>query len=182
MVTGRRMVGQGWYTPPKPSLNLETGQGSPYFVYTYCTQMAEVEVDIKTGAVEVLKLVASFDIGKAINPLMVEGQIEGGVMMGLGYALMEEVVLEEGVIQNLNLQDYVIPTASDGPEIKPIIIEYPNIHGPFGAKGIGEMSNIPTAPAITNAIANATGGRIYDLPAHCERVYLTIQKRFEKWV
>jgi CO/xanthine dehydrogenase Mo-binding subunit len=180
MATGRRMMGQGWYTPPRPSFNLETGQGSPYFVYTYSTQMAEVEVDVKTGMVEVLKLVASFDIGKAINPLMVEGQIEGGVMMGLGYALMEEVILTEGIIQNLNLQDYIIPTALDVPEIQPIIIEYPNIHGPFGAKGIGEMPNIPAAPAITNAIANATGGRIYDLPAHSERVYLAVQKRFEK--
>jgi CO/xanthine dehydrogenase Mo-binding subunit len=180
MATGRRMMGQGWYTPPRPSFNLETGQGSPYFVYTYSTQMAEVEVDVKTGMVEVLKLVASFDIGKAINPLMVEGQIEGGVMMGLGYALMEEVIMTEGLIQNLNLQDYIIPTALDVPEIQPIIIEYPNIHGPFGAKGIGEMPNIPAAPAITNAIANATGGRIYDLPAHCERVYLAVQKRFEK--
>ena len=179
MATGRRMMGQGWYAPPRPSLNLETGQGSPYFVYTYSTQMAEVEVDVKTGEVEVLDLVASFDIGKAINPLMVEGQIEGGVMMGLGYAIMEEVVLKEGVIQNLNLQDYIIPTALDMPEIKPIIIEYPNVHGPFGAKGIGEMPNIPAAPAITNAIANAIGERIYDLPAHSERVFAAIEKRYE---
>ncbi len=182
MVTGRRMMGQGWYTPPKPSLNLETGQGSPYFVYTYSTQMAEVEVDMKTGAVEVVKIIATFDIGKAINPMMVEGQIEGGVMMGLGYALMEEVVLKDGMIQNLNLQDYIIPTALDTPEIEPIYIEYPNIHGPFGAKGIGEMPNIPAAPAITNAIANAIGARIYDLPAHCERVYMTIKKRLEKGI
>ena len=182
MVTGRRIMGQGWYTPPKPSLNLETGQGSPYFVYTYSTQMAEVEVDIKTGAVEVVKITATFDIGKAINPMMVEGQIEGGVMMGLGYALMEEVVMKDGMIQNLNLQDYIIPTALDTPEIEPIYIEYPNIHGPFGAKGIGEMPNIPAAPAITNAIANAIGARIYDLPAHSERVYMTIKKRLEKGI
>jgi CO/xanthine dehydrogenase Mo-binding subunit len=180
MVTGKRMMGQGWYAPPKSSLNLETGQGSPYFVYTYSTQMAEVEVDIKTGAVEVVKITAAFDIGKAINPMMVEGQIEGGVMMGLGYALMEEVIMKEGMIQNLNLQDYIIPTALDTPEIEPIYIEYPNIHGPFGAKGIGEMPNIPAAPAINNAIANAIGARIYDLPAHCERIYMTIKKRFEK--
>jgi CO/xanthine dehydrogenase Mo-binding subunit len=177
MATGRRMMGQGWYAPPRPSLNLETGQGSPYFVYTYSTQMAEVEVDVKTGAVDVLNLVATFDIGKAINPLMVEGQIEGGVMMGLGYALMEEVVMKDGMIQNLNLQDYIIPTSLDTPEIKPIYMEYLNVHGPFGAKGIGEMPNIPAAPAITNAIANAVGARIYDLPAHCERVYMAIKKQ-----
>jgi CO/xanthine dehydrogenase Mo-binding subunit len=177
---GRRMMGQGWYTPPKSSLDLETGQGSPYFVYTYCTQMAEVEVDIKTGEVEVIKIIATFDVGKAINPIMVEGQIQGGIVMGLGYALMEELVLKEGVIQNLNLRDYIIPTALDAPEIIPIYIEHTNVHGPFGAKGIGEMPNIPTAPAITNAIANAIGVRIYDLPAHSERVYMAIRRRFEK--
>lgn len=178
MVMGRRMMGQGWYTPPKPSLDLETGQGSPYFVYTFCTQMAEVEVDVKTGEVEVIKIIAAFDIGKAINPIMLEGQIEGGIMMGLGYALMEEVVLKDGVIQNLNLQDYIIPTALDTPEMKPIYIEdHPNVHGPFGAKGIGEMPNIPTAPAITNAIANAVGVRIRDLPAHPERIFQALKKR-----
>jgi len=115
-----------------------------------------------------------------ITPLAKGGEgIEGGVMMGLGYAIMEEVVLKEGIIQNLNLQDYIIPTALDMPEIKPIIIEYPNVHGPFGAKRIGEMPNIPAAPAITNAIANAIGGKIYDLPAHSERVFAAIEKRFE---
>ena len=142
--------------------------------------MAEVEVDIKTGEVEVIKIIATFDVGKAINPIMVEGQIQGGIVMGLGYALMEELVLKEGVIQNLNLRDYIIPTALDAPEIIPIYIEHTNVHGPFGAKGIGEMPNIPTAPAITNAIANAIGVRIYDLPAHSERVYMAIRRRFEK--
>ena len=180
MMLGRRMMGQGWYTPPKASLNPETGQGTPYFVFTYSAQMAEVEVDLKTGEVEVLKLVAAFDIGKAINPRMVEGQIEGGVLMGLGYALMEELVIKDGTTQNLSFQDYIIPTAMDTPEIVPIIVEHPNVHGPFGAKGIGEMPNIPAAPAITNAIANATGARIYDLPAHSERVYTAIKNRMIK--
>ncbi len=98
-------------------------------------------------------------------------------MMGLGYALMEEVVMKDGLIQNLNLQDYIIPTSLDTPDIKPIYVEYLNAQGPFGAKGIGEMPNIPAAPAITNAIANAVGARIYDLPAHSERVYMAIKKR-----
>lgn len=176
---GRRMMGQGWYTPPKPEFDSENGRGIPYFVYTYSAQMAEVEVDLKTGAVEVLKLVAAFDIGKAINPRMVEGQIEGGVMMGLGYALMEELVIRDGITQNLGFQDYLIPTSMDMPNIIPIIVEHPNIHGPFGAKGIGEMPNIPAAPAITNAIANAVGSRILDLPAHCERVYNAIKSRLK---
>jgi CO/xanthine dehydrogenase Mo-binding subunit len=179
MMLGRRLMGQGWYTPPRASLDQETGQGTPYFVFTYSAQMAEVEVDLKTGEVEVLKLVAAFDIGKAINPRMVEGQIEGGVLMGLGYALMEELVIKDGMTQNLSFQDYIIPTAMDTPEIVPIIVEHPNVHGPFGAKGIGEMPNIPAAPAITNAIANAIGARIYDLPAHSERVYTSIRNRLK---
>ncbi len=177
LVTGRRMMGQGWWAPPKPSFDVETGQGHPYFVYTYNTQMAEVEVDTKTGQVEVIKVIACFDIGKAINPILVEGQIEGGVMMGLGYAIMEEVLLEEGAVQNLNFQDYMIPTALDAPEIVPTIIEDPNQYGPFGAKGIGEMPNIPTAPAIVNAIANAVGVRIRDLPARPEKIFQAMRRR-----
>jgi CO/xanthine dehydrogenase Mo-binding subunit len=177
LATGKRMMGQGWWAPPKPSFDVETGQGYPYFVYTYNTQMAEVEVDTKTGQVEVVKVVACFDIGKAINPILVEGQIEGGVMMGLGYAIMEEVLLKEGSVQNLNFQDYMIPTALDAPEIVPTIIEDPNQYGPFGAKGIGEMPNIPTAPAIVNAIANAVGVRIRDLPARPEKIFQVLKRR-----
>jgi CO/xanthine dehydrogenase Mo-binding subunit len=101
-------------------------------------------------------------------------------MMGLGYALMEELVMKDGIAQNLSFQDYIIPTSMDAPEIIPIIVEHPNVHGPFGAKGIGEMPNIPAAPAITNAIANAIGARIYDLPAHSERVHTAIKNRLKK--
>ena len=175
MVTGRRLIGQGWWAPPKPSLDPETGQGDPYFVYTYSTHMAEIIVDVETGEVEITDYVAAFDIGKAINPMAVEGQIEGGVAMGLGYALMEEVVIEKGVIQNLSLRNYLIPTSLDVPDIKPIIMEVENKHGPYGAKGIGEMPNIPATPAILNAIANACGGRVRSLPADPERVFLAIQ-------
>ncbi|NWF93251.1 MAG: xanthine dehydrogenase family protein [Syntrophaceae bacterium] len=177
LATGKRMMGQGWWAPPRPSFDVETGQGYPYFVYTYNTQMAEVEVDTKTGHVEVIKVVACFDIGRAINPILVEGQIEGGIMMGLGYAMMEEVLLKEGKVQNLNFQDYMIPTAMDAPEIVPMILEDPNRYGPFGAKGIGEMPNIPTAPAIINAVANAVGVRIRDLPAHSEKVFHAMRGR-----
>jgi len=151
--------------------------GLAYFVYTYSTQMAEVEVDVKTGYVDVLNLVATFDIGKAINPLMVEGQIEGGVMMAWlrphgrgGHEGWDDSEPRPPGLHH--------PTALDAPEIKPITVEYSNVHGPFGAKGIGEMPNIPAAPAITNAIANAVGARIYDLPAHPERVYMAMKKRF----
>jgi CO/xanthine dehydrogenase Mo-binding subunit len=171
MGMGRRLMGQGWYTPPKPSLDPRTGQGNPYFVYTYATQMVEVEVDIKTGEVDLKRIVGTFDIGKAINPMLLEGQIEGGIGMGIGYALMEKVVLDEGIIQNLGLKDYLIPTALDMPQITSALIEKPNVHGPYGAKGIGEMPNIPTPAAINNAIANAVGAWIYQVPIDSESVW-----------
>jgi CO/xanthine dehydrogenase Mo-binding subunit len=176
MATGKRLVGQGWWAPPFPSLDPETGQGNPYFVYTYSTHMAQVAVDIETGEVDIEHYVAAFDVGKAINPRALEGQIEGGVAMGLGYALMEEVVLKDGAIQNLNLQDYLIPTALDVPDIQPIILEMPNELGPYGAKGIGEMPNIPATPAILNAITNACGGRVRSLPADPEKVFWAIKE------
>ncbi len=176
MATGKRLIGQGWWTPPYPSLDPETGQGNPYFVYTYSTHMAQVVVDVETGEVDVEHYVAAFDVGKAINPRALEGQIEGGVAMGLGYALMEEVVVQEGVIQNTNLQDYLIPTTLDVPDIHPVILEMPNELGPFGAKGIGEMPNIPATPAILNAISNACGGRVRSLPADPERIFWAIRE------
>jgi len=176
MASGKRLIGQGWWTPPPVSLDPETGQGNPYFVYSFSTQMAEVIVDVQTGEVNVTDYVAAFDIGKAVNPKTVEGQIEGGVAMGLGYALMEEIILKDGWIQNLNLQDFLIPTMADVPNIKPIILEVENKYGPYGAKGVGEMPNIPAAPAIVNAIAHACGGRVRSLPADPEKVYWAIQE------
>ncbi len=176
MSQGKRLIGQGWWAPPPATLDPETGQGNPYFVYTYSTHMAEVVVDVETGEVEVTDYVAAFDIGKAINPRNVEGQIEGGVAMGMGYAMTEELILTDGKIQNLNLGNYRIPTALDVPPIKPVILEVPNLYGPYGAKGIGEMPNIPATPAILNAIANACGGRVRSLPAVPEKVYRAIQE------
>ncbi len=176
MATGKRLIGQGWWAPPPATLDPETGQGDPYFVYTYSTHMVEVIVDVETGEVDVTDFVAAFDVGKAINPKALEGQIEGGVAMGLGYALMEEVALKEGHIQNLHLGDYLIPTSLDVPDIKPIVLEVENKYGPYGAKGIGEMPNIPATPAILNAIANACGGRVRSLPADPERVFWAIKE------
>jgi CO/xanthine dehydrogenase Mo-binding subunit len=178
--TGRRMMGQGWWNPPVPSFDLETGQGSPNFVYSYSAQMAEVEVDLKTGEVKVIQMVSAYDVGKAINPTTLEGQIEGGIAMGLGYALMEEIILKDGLIQNLTLQNYMIPTVLDMPDMVPLYVEHPNRYGPFGAKGIAEMANIPVAAAITNAVANAIGARIYNLPAKPERIYVTLRQRFDR--
>ncbi len=176
MARGRRLIGQGWWAPPPSTLDPETGQGNPYFVYTYSTHMAEVNVDMETGEVAVTDYVAAFDVGKAINPKAVEGQIEGGVAMGLGYALTEELALDGGYIQNLGLKNYLIPTSLDVPDIEPIIVEVENRFGPYGAKGIGEMPNIPATPAILNAIANACGGRVRSLPADPEKVFWAIKQ------
>jgi nicotinate dehydrogenase large molybdopterin subunit len=171
MGMGRRMIGQGWYTPPKATLDPKTGQGNPYFVYTYATQMAEVEVDMRTGEVTVKRIAAAFDIGKAINPMLLEGQIDGGIGMGIGYALLEKVIIDKGVIQNLDFRNYLIPTSLDVPRIDAALLEMSNAHGPFGAKGIGEMPNIPTPATINNAIANAIGARLFELPIDSESVW-----------
>jgi len=176
MSRGKRLIGQGWWAPPPASLDPETGQGNPYFVYTYSTHMAEVIVDIETGEVEVTNYVAAFDVGKAINPRALEGQIEGGVAMGLGYALMEEVAIEQGYIRNVSLQNYLIPTTLDVPNIRSVILEVENRYGPYGAKGIGEMPNIPATPAILNAVADACGGRVRSLPADPEKVFWAIRE------
>ncbi len=144
----------------------ENGQGFPYSTYAFGAQAAVVEVDMETGVVRVLKVAAAHDVGRAVNPLSLEGQIQGGVLMGQGYALQEEFI--PGLTKNF--KSYAIPTISDMPEIIPIIVEDPEPTGPFGAKGIGEPALIPTPPAIVNAVYNAAGVRIYDLPLTPERV------------
>jgi CO/xanthine dehydrogenase Mo-binding subunit len=128
--------------------------------------MAEIAVDIELGTVRVLKVVAAHDVGRAINPTLIEGQIEGGVAQGLGMALMEEFFPGKGE----NLHDYLIPSAGDVPPVESILIEDPSSIGPFGAKGIGEQAVIPTAPAILNAIHHATGVRMRRIPATPDRI------------
>jgi len=162
----------GWYKAPDISWDEESGQGRPYFTYVYGCQIAEVEVDTATGQIEVLKMTAAHDVGRAINPATLTGQIYGGVMMGLGYGIMEEVETANGYIKNTNFDEYLIPTVKDMPEITPIIIENPDPNGPYGAKSIGEPTLELGAPAIANAVAHATGKRIRHLPLNLERVLL----------
>ncbi|MBI5569368.1 MAG: xanthine dehydrogenase family protein [Desulfomonile tiedjei] len=163
---GMPLKWQGFFDPDTTPLDLETGQGVPYATYAFATHVAEVSVDTLTGEVRCLRVVAAHDVGKAVNPQGVHGQICGGVAMGIGFALMEEFVPG----QTESLKDYHIPSAADMPEVIPIIVEDPEPTGPFGAKGVGEPALVPTAPAILNAIADALGVRIYDLPAGLERV------------
>ncbi|MEQ1941114.1 molybdopterin cofactor-binding domain-containing protein [Mesorhizobium sp. VNQ89] len=160
------------YDPPTEALD-EKGQGKPYAVYGYGAQIAELEVDMKLGTVKLIKITAAHDVGRAINPLLVEGQIEGGIAQGIGLALMEEYIAG----RNENLHDYLIPTIGDVPEIESIIIEVPDPEGPFGAKGLGEHVLIPTAPAILNAIRHATGVLVKKVPATPTRVLEAIRAR-----
>ena len=157
------------FDPPTAPLDAD-GQGIPYAVYGYGAHLAEVEVDLDLGTVKVLKITAAHDVGRAINPVLVEGQIEGGVAQGIGMALMEEFTPGRGE----NLHDYLIPTIGDVPPIESILIECASAVGPFGAKGIGEQALIPTAPAILNAIHHATGARITRTPATPDRVRAAI--------
>jgi len=163
---GGSLSWQGYFDPETIPFDPETGQGAPYATYAFACQLALVEVDVLTGEVNVKKIVAAHDVGKAIHPENVIGQICGGVAMGVGFALMEE--FEFGNTQSM--KDYHIPTCADMPEVIPIIIEDSEPTGPFGAKGVGEPALIPTAPAIINAVSNALGKRIYNLPANLERV------------
>jgi len=162
----------GWYKAPDISWDEEIGQGRPYFTYVYGCQIAEVEVDSATGQIEVLKMTAAHDVGRAINPACLKGQIYGGVMMGLGYGIMEEVEIANGYIKNTNFDEYLIPTVKDMPEIIPIIVENPDPYGPYGAKSIGEPTLELGAAAIANAVTQATGKRIRHLPLNLEQVLL----------
>lgn len=155
-------------------INSETGEGAPYWPYTFCCYGVEVEVDTKTGVVEVIRGVCAQDVGRAINPELIEGQIDGGFAMGLGYSLMEGINLSQGEIKNNRFSSYLIPTALDVPDLEKIIIEDPSSTGPFGAKGIGEPVMIPVAPAILNAIYDAIGIRFYEIPVTPERILLAI--------
>ena len=163
---GLPMKYSGFFDPVTSPLNPEDGQGVPYATYAFACQMAQVEVDVLTGEVDVKKVVAAHDVGRAISPINLEGQIAGGVSIGHGFALLEE--FEPGVTESL--KDYHLVTATDMPEVVSILVEAHEPSGPFGAKGIGEPALVPTAPAIVNAINMALGERIYALPASLERV------------
>ncbi|MHC0053782.1 molybdopterin-dependent oxidoreductase [Actibacterium sp. D379-3] len=167
---GYALLAEESYDPPTLPLD-DNGQGVPYAVYGYGAQLAEVEVDMILGTVRVARITAAHDLGRVINPRLAEGQIEGGIAQGLGMALMEDYI--PGRTENLH--DYLIPTTGDMPQIDPVLIEVPDPEGPMGAKGLGEHVLIPTAPAILNAIRDASGARITQLPALPHRVLAAIR-------
>jgi CO/xanthine dehydrogenase Mo-binding subunit len=167
----------GYFKAPKRFFDPETGLGMNYSVYTFAASVAEVEVDTETGQVEVLKIWPAIDCGKAIDPLMIEGQIEGAISQGLGLVLMENVEFEGGRVMNPGFKDYVVPSSLDAPEIaKIIIVEKPYRHGAFGAKGVGEPAIISIVPAITNAIHHATGLRFNALPIKPWTLYKALKE------
>lgn len=176
-VTGEPPIGSASYNPPTVAMDPETGQGKPFSTYVYATQIAEVEVDDETGEVEVLRIAAAHDCGTAINPMLVEGQVQGGISMGIGFALQEEMLFnDQGQQINPNLTNYIMPTSLDMPDIDVDIVENYDPTGPFGAKGVGEPTSVPTAAAIMNAIYDAVGVRIYSLPATAEKVLMAIRE------
>jgi CO/xanthine dehydrogenase Mo-binding subunit len=169
---------EGWYITPSTSFDEKTGQGDAYVTYAWATNLVKLKVDRETGEVTVLKIWSAHDVGKAINPALVEGQIQGGVVQGLGFALMEDMSVDsKGAIINPDLSTYIIPTAMDQPEIIPLIVEEPFPDGPYGAKGFGEQPLMGIAPAIANAIYDAVGVRLKELPLTPEKIWKAMRDK-----
>jgi len=173
---GAPVVGTGFYQPPTVLPDPDTKYGNISPAYPFACQIAEVDVDPDTGQVTVTNFVAAHDVGRAINPMATEGQIRGGITQGLGWTLMENMAYENGKLINPDFVDYIVPSALDVPEIKPILVEPIEPNGPYGAKGIGEPALNPTMAAITNAIYNATGIRIKKLPVSPEKILAGLKK------
>jgi xanthine dehydrogenase molybdenum-binding subunit len=168
-----------YYEPP--SKHQDKGfKGDVSAAYAWATQVVEVEVDTETGIVRMTKVTGAHDVGRVLNRLGIEGQIEGGVVMGQGYALTEDLMIENGVMRNPNFRDYKLVTAPEIPEMDISFIESMDGEGPQGAKGVGEAPAICIAAATANAIYNATGVRIYGLPFTPERVYRALHGKAEK--
>jgi CO/xanthine dehydrogenase Mo-binding subunit len=178
-VERKLIAGRGAYGWPVAAVDPETGEGEPLHSMAYGATVAEVEVDTETGWVRVLKLVSAYDCGKAINPMLVEGQIDGGAAMGLGSALLEELHPYYPTLDHYptGFFAYMVPTAKDVPELDAVVVEMNSETGPYGAKGIGEMTANSQAPAIINAIHDAIGVWITDLPATPEKVLRAIEEQ-----
>jgi CO/xanthine dehydrogenase Mo-binding subunit len=167
------IVFEGFFNPPAAGLDAETGLGVPYATYAFATHMTEVEVERSTGTCRVRKVYAAHDVGRAINPRSIKGQICGGIAMGIGLALMEEYVPGK----TASFDTYYMPTSMDMPDVEAFLVEDAEPTGPYGAKGVGEPALIPQAAAIVNAVRDATGIQIYDLPCDVERMKLLIERK-----
>jgi CO/xanthine dehydrogenase Mo-binding subunit len=170
-------VGSATFGTDTTGLDAIDGSGKPWQAYVFGAQVAEVEVDTVTGEVQVLGVWAAHDVGRAVNPKGVEGQIEGGVVQALGQGLMEDYKLENGHTTTSGFAKYILPTSLDVPHVTSIIVEDPDPIGPLGVKGIGEPAMVPTIPAIMNAIYDAVGVRIQHLPATPEKVRAALREK-----
>jgi len=173
---GDMLMAEYFFDPANENLDRDF-RGNLSMTYSFGTHGVRVKVDEETGKVEICDYVAAHDVGRAINPMLLEGQVYGGVMMGIGYALTEQVILEKGEMMNPNFRDYKIPTAKDVVPIQAPVIETIDEFGPYGAKGIGEPGCVPTAPAVANAVYDAIGVRIKDLPITPEKVLAAIKEQ-----
>jgi CO/xanthine dehydrogenase Mo-binding subunit len=169
-------VGSASFGTDTTGLDPTDGSGRPWQAYVFGCQVAEVEVDTITGEVQVLGIWAAHDVGRAVNPKGVEGQVEGGIVQALGQGLMEDYKLEAGHTTTHGFAKYILPTALDVPHVNTIILEDPDPLGPLGVKGIGEPAMVPTIPAVMNAIYDAVGVRITSLPATPEKILAALQK------
>jgi putative selenate reductase molybdopterin-binding subunit len=172
---GRQIMAQSHYDAPCSLPDPETGVGDFAMSYSFGAHAVEVEVDQETGHVRVVDFVAATDCGNLINPALAETQVEGGIAQGIGYGLMEDLVVEEGQVMNPRFSGYRIPTATEMPPIRSLWVETDDPRGPYGAKGLGEMGLVPTAAAIANAVYNATGARVPRIPLTPERVLTTLE-------
>jgi len=170
-------VGSATFGTDATGLDPIDGSGRPWQAYVFGAQVAEVEVDTVTGEVQVLGIWAAHDVGRAVNPQGVEGQVEGGVVQAIGQALMEEYKLDGGRTSTSGFAKYILPTSLDVPRVNTTIIEDPDPIGPLGVKGVGEPAMVPTIPAVMNAIYDAVGVRITALPATPEKVLMAIREK-----
>jgi len=174
---GRYVMGRGFYNPPTEASDMVTFEGNPSLAYSFGAQVAEVEVDPQTGMVKLLRMTVAHDVGRAINPLGVEGQLDGQVFSGMGQTLFEECIMEGGQFLNPSLLDYKLPRPFEVPEIEHIIVETNDPYGPFGAKEVGQGPIQSTSQAIANAVSNAIGYPIKELPITPQRVLNAIRQK-----
>ncbi len=167
--------------PPTTPYDPQTGKSEPNFAYGYVAEVASVEVDVETGHVRLMEIVCVDDVGKAINPQLVQGQIEGAIVQASGYALLEDFQQKDGYVQTALLSTYLIPTVLDIPDrIESVILEHPDSVGPWGARGVGEMPYIPLTPAVVTAIRDAIGVWFHDFPLTPERVLRGLRESREQ--
>ncbi len=172
-----KMSEQGWYVAPKTTFDIKDGQGDAYVIYSYSADIADVEVDIKTGEKTVHKIYAAYDVGRLINPKLAYAQAHGGILQGMGWAIMENLVIKDGIMRNPNFTDYVLPISTDVPEYDISFVEKLYKHGPYKAKGMGEVPLIGVAAAIRNAVKKACGVSLTEAPMLAEKTLKAVKEK-----